>query len=134
VVGHHPLVVLDGAHNPAGAAAAAATLADDFGAVASRLLVVGLLRGRDPAEILGHLAGGITRLVVACEPPSPRALPAGEVAGAARSLGLVAQEASSPAAALAIARQAARPEELILVAGSLYLVGAARALLAGRTG
>lgn len=136
VVGRQPLVVLDGAHNPAGAAAAMATLADDFGTVESRVLVVGLLRGRDPAEMVRLLAGGpgATRLVVACEPPSPRAVPAEEVAAAARSLGLLAEDAPSPAAALDTALAAARPDELVLVTGSLYLVGAARASLADRTG
>ena len=134
VVGRQPLVVLDGAHNPAGAATAAAALADDFVAISSRLLVVGLLRGRDPVEMLEPLlgaAGGATRLVVACEPPSPRALPAEEVAAAARSLGVAADEAPSPAAALQAALTAAREDELVLVTGSLYLVGAIRALLAG---
>lgn len=129
VVGRQPLVVLDGAHNPAGAAAAAATLDDDFAVVESRVLVVGLLRGRDPADMLRRLAGDRTRLVIACEPPSPRALPAEEVAAVARSVGLEAEEAGSPAAALEAALAAARPDELVLVAGSLYLVGAARALL-----
>jgi len=132
VVGRQPLVVLDGAHNPDGARAAAAALADDFGAVESRVLVVGLLRGREPGEMVSLLSGGRARLVVACEPPSPRAQPAAEVAAAARAAGLEALEAPSPAAAVAAATAAAGSDELVLVSGSLYLVGAARAALAGR--
>ncbi|MBV8234647.1 MAG: bifunctional folylpolyglutamate synthase/dihydrofolate synthase, partial [Acidimicrobiia bacterium] len=50
VIGRQPLVVLDGAHNPAGAAAAAGAIAEAFGDAAARVLVVGLLQGKDPAE------------------------------------------------------------------------------------
>ncbi|MBV8235885.1 MAG: hypothetical protein JO075_09315, partial [Acidimicrobiia bacterium] len=46
VLGRQPLVVLDGAHNPAGAAAAAEAIAEAFGDAAGRVLVVGLLQGK----------------------------------------------------------------------------------------
>src|SRR5262249_1369974 len=39
VMGRHPLVILDGAHNPAGAMASARTIASEFGGVAGRILV-----------------------------------------------------------------------------------------------
>src|SRR5207248_2936367 len=52
VMGRQPLCVLDGAHNPAGAQAAGAAIAEEFGDAASRVLVVGLLEGKDPAEML----------------------------------------------------------------------------------
>jgi len=132
VTGRHPLVVLDGAHNPAGAAAAARTLAVDFGSAASRILVVGMLRGRDPDEMLRALEADRARLVVACPPPSPRALPAEEVAAAAERLGVATALAPTPAAAVARALYDAQDDDLILVCGSLYVVGAARtALLSG---
>ena len=51
IVGRHPLVLLDGAHNVAGAEALRAALAEEF-APAPRTLVVGLLRERDPVEML----------------------------------------------------------------------------------
>ena len=44
VVGHHPLVVLDGAHNLGGATAFAATVADEFTVAGDTTLVVGMLR------------------------------------------------------------------------------------------
>jgi len=129
VVGRQPLCVLDGAHNPAGAQAAAAAINEAFGDLASRVLVVGVLRERDPLEMLAALDVSRARLLVACPPPSPRALPASEVAAAGRALGLAVEEAASPAEAVARALTAARPDELVLVAGSLYVVGAARAAL-----
>ena len=55
VVRRHPLVVLDGAHNPAGAAAAGRALKEDFAAARRVVVVMGCLRGRDPGELLSAL-------------------------------------------------------------------------------
>ncbi|HUP69469.1 MAG TPA: Mur ligase family protein [Acidimicrobiales bacterium] len=129
VVSRQPLVLLDGAHNPAGARAAAATLAEEFEASTSRILVLGMLAPRDPAEMLEALDVAGTRLVVAVAPPSPRAVLAAEVAAAAGSLGVRAEVAGSVAEALALARAEAADTDMVLVTGSLYLVGAARAAL-----
>jgi dihydrofolate synthase/folylpolyglutamate synthase len=132
VVGRQPLVVLDGAHNPAGAAAAADAIAEAFGDAAGKVLVVGLLQGKDPAEMLDALEARGARAVVACPAPSPRSLPPVEVAAAARALGLETETARSVPEALARALAVASPDDLVLVSGSLYVVGAARAALGTR--
>ncbi len=129
VVARQPLVLLDGAHNPAGARAAAATLAEEFHAASPRVLVLGMLRPRDPAEMLDALGMADTRMVIAVAPPSPRAVPAAEVAAAATAAGVRAEVAGSVTEALTMARDQALDTEMVLVTGSLYLVGAARALL-----
>ena len=138
VVSRHPLCLLDGAHNPVGALAATEAVDEAFGPVVSgRILVIGLLQGRDPIEMLQcfGVSGdqrsrpGRARLVVACPPPSPRAMPAAEIADAARALGTDAEEADSVAEALATALALAGDQELVHVTGSLYVVGAARAAL-----
>ncbi len=133
VVGRHPLIVLDGAKNVEGARVAAAAL-DDFGEVTSRILVVGMLAGKDAAEMLEALDATSARLVVTCPPPSPRAQSAARVAAAAAGLGCVTAEADSVHQALEIALGAADPDDLVFVAGSLYVVGAARAALTGPGG
>src|SRR5438874_6320459 len=79
VVDRQPLVVLDGAHNPAGAAAAADAIAEAFGDAAGKLLIVGLLQGKDPMEMLEALEARGARLLVACPAPSPRTLPPQDV-------------------------------------------------------
>lgn len=132
VMGRHPLCILDGAHNPAGARAAAATLAESFGEAASRIVVLGLLKGRDPDEMIAAFEPAAVRLVVACPPPSPRAMPASEVADAAARAGIVAVEAASVEEAVDRAVEEASPDDLVLVTGSLYVVGAARAALRSR--
>jgi folylpolyglutamate synthase/dihydropteroate synthase len=69
------------------------------------------------------------RLVVACPPPSPRALPAAAVAAAAEALGAEAQVAETVPEAVDLALADATSTELVLITGSLYVVGAARAWL-----
>jgi dihydrofolate synthase/folylpolyglutamate synthase len=129
VMGRHPLVVLDGAHNPAGAAAAGLALVEDFAAARRVIVVMGCLRGRDPGELLSALGPERIDTVVACRPPSPRAQDPQIVVEAAQSLGLLAEESETPAEALERALELAEPEDLVLVTGSLYVVGAARTAL-----
>lgn len=125
VVGRAPLVILDGAHNLAAANVAAATL-DDFDVPGSRILVVGMSRGRDPVAMLEVLAESEVSLVVACAADSPRAMPAAEVAAAAEEVGVEAVIGRDVGDALARAGEAAGSDDLILVTGSLYVVGEAR--------
>jgi dihydrofolate synthase/folylpolyglutamate synthase len=129
VMGRHPLCILDGAHNPAGARAAAQTIDEAFADSAGRVLVVGLLQGRDPDEMLAALDVTRARLVIACPPPSPRALPAEDVAAAAERAGVQAVVADTVAEAVDRAVELAEPDEMVLVTGSLYVVGAARSAL-----
>jgi dihydrofolate synthase/folylpolyglutamate synthase len=133
ILGRRPLVVLDGAHNPAGAQAAAAAVAETFGDVSGRILVVGMLRGRDPAEMLEALGAVGARTVVACPPPWPRAIPETGVVAAAQGLGVEAVATGSVPEALARAMAIAEPSDLVLVTGSLYVVGAARSALVHAT-
>ena len=132
VVGRRPLCLLDGAHNPAGARAAGATLAEEFAGADRRVVVLGLLKGRDPAEMLEALDPSHIVLVVASPPPSPRALPPAEVASAAANLGLAAEATGSVAEGVALARARAGPDDMLLVTRSLYTVGAARSVLVER--
>jgi dihydrofolate synthase/folylpolyglutamate synthase len=122
-------VLLDGAHNPDGAAALAAALrALHPGRPVE--LVFGVLSDKDHAGMLAALAGVARRLHVVA-PATPRARPAAEVCALARERGLAAEPHGSVAEALACARAAAGDGAVVCVAGSLYLVGEARALLLG---
>ncbi|MEA3214196.1 MAG: dihydrofolate synthase / folylpolyglutamate synthase [Acidimicrobiia bacterium] len=132
VVQRNPLVVLDGAHNPDGAEAAARVLAEEFTVDGRRTLVVGILTGRDPAEMLRGLGASEFDRVICVTAPSPRGLPSDELAAAARGLGLNAEPAPSIEAGLGWAYAGAKPPDLIFVSGSLYLVGTARSLLVAR--
>jgi dihydrofolate synthase/folylpolyglutamate synthase len=131
VVRQRPLVVLDGAKNVAGAQSSSAAVREEFGAARAQVLVVGMLRGKSALEMLEALDASTARLVVTCPPPSPRAQPADEVAAAARSLGCRAVATGSVLEALEVALAEAGDDDLVLVTGSLYTVGAARTALVG---
>ncbi len=126
IVHRDPLVILDGAHNLEGASVAAATLESDFHVSGDRILVVGMLSPRDPTALLDSLEAGQADLIVACTPPSPRAVPAQEVAAAAAAMGVRTLVEPDVARAVERAMQGASSDDLVLVTGSLYVVGAAR--------
>ena len=131
VMGHQPLVLLDGAHNVAGAEALRTAMAEGF-PTGPRTLVVGLLREKDPAEMLGALGVVDVAHLVCCRPPSARALEPGEVAAAATAAGLAPDRievVDDVPAAVARALAVTEPDGQVVVTGSLYMVGAARAAL-----
>jgi dihydrofolate synthase / folylpolyglutamate synthase len=126
IMQRHPLVVLDGAHNVAGATALGAALAEDFAAVRRVVAVFGCLSGRDPAALVEAI--GVERLahVISCSPPSMRAIPADLAAKEIERLPVTVTVADSVALAIAEGKELAGRDGLVLVCGSLYLVGAAR--------
>jgi dihydrofolate synthase/folylpolyglutamate synthase len=132
VLGRRPLLLVDGAHNVAGMTALGLSLAEEFAVEGNSVAVVGMLSGRDPSAMLAALAPSDVSTLVACQPDSPRAIPAADVADAGRALGLAVHVEPSVLEALARARSLVNARGLVVVAGSLYTVGAARAeILAG---
>jgi len=102
---------------------------EDFAAVRRVIVVMGCLRGRDPGQLLAALGPERIDLVVACRPPSPRAQEPIQVATAAQALGISAEESDTTSEALERALTIADRDDLVLVTGSLYVVGAARTAL-----
>jgi dihydrofolate synthase / folylpolyglutamate synthase len=123
-----PLLVLDGAHNADGAATVAATLADEFDVAGTRHWVLGMLGGRDLDEMLDALGVRPGDRVVATTPPSPRGVPAPELAKlvAEREIDVEAVPSVDHAVERAWRRAEAGEDDLVMVTGSLYTAGAAR--------
>jgi len=120
-------VLLDGAHNPQGAAA----LADALPVLHPGRpveLVFGVLADKDHRGMIAALAPAV-RAMHLVAPASPRARSAGSVRALAEEMGVRADAHGGLAAAIACARRAAGEGGLVCVAGSLYLVGEARSLL-----
>lgn len=130
IVGRRPLVVLDGAHNPDGCQALADTLAD-FSVAGAPILVVGMSQGRSARDMLSALGATEARLVVACAVDWPRSMPPDEIASAARELGAEVEVVPDVAEAVYRGFAVATPDDVVLITGSLYVVGTARALLLG---
>jgi len=130
VVARHPLIVLDGAHNPAAAEGLAAALSEAF--TWDRLhLVLAVFSTKDLAGIAEAIAP-LADTGYAATTDSVRARPAEEVAASMVAEGLAAEVFPGLEAALGAARTAAGPQDLILVTGSLYTVADARRALGVR--
>ena len=133
IISRAPVIVLDGAHNVAGAQALGRALAAELAPADDTIALIGMLQGRDPSAMLEALAPAGVTTVVACTAPSPRALPAATIAEAARALGLQALAADTVADGLTLARARLSPVGTLIVTGSLYVVADARDLLVGST-
>ena len=113
------IVVLDGAHNPAGAAALAASLTEWFGTT-PLTLVFGALRDKDAPGMLAALAPRARRLIFTAS-SSPRAARPEALRDAAPH-GAALELADSAPEALALAAREPRTP-ILCVAGSLSLLG-----------
>lgn len=121
-VADRPLVLLDGAHNPAGAEALAESLPEVVGA-RPLVGVVGVLDDKDPAGVLRPLLPLMHRVVLT-QPALGRALPAPTLRSLCGQLspGLEAEVVRGAPAALERARTLAGADGAVLVTGSLHLV------------
>jgi dihydrofolate synthase/folylpolyglutamate synthase len=129
VVGHEPAVVLDGAHNPAGAEALAGALGEFFRW--ERLhIVLAVSANKDVEGVVRPLAA-IADVVYATRNDSARSAEPEDVARVARAASSATVEVSTSVAdAVAAARATAGPGDLVLVTGSLFTVGDAKRVLA----
>jgi len=123
-------ILLDGAHNPAGVESLREALRAEF-PFRKLLLVWGAMQDKNIAGSLGQVAKLAERIFIA-RPKGERSADAefirGQLPEAQRGIALCFSDTRS---ALENALAAASPEDLICVAGSLYLVGEARSLLVG---
>jgi dihydrofolate synthase/folylpolyglutamate synthase len=120
-----PSFLLDGAHNPAGAKALSAYLRETGEA---HVLIFGAMRDKHFRE-MGETLFPLARRVLATRLRMTRAATTRELAGLGPSTGHRVIEEPSIRLALKRAASLARPGETVVVAGSLYLVGAVRKLL-----
>lgn len=119
-------ILLDGAHNEGGAT----VLADYLRSltVTGIRWVVGAKAQKEIGGILNPLLPLVCALY-ATEPPVDTPLALDEIVRLADRAGIPARTYASPTAALAAALADRRPGEIVLVAGSLFLVAAAREFL-----
>lgn len=124
-----PRLLLDGAHNPAGAAA----LAHELGQLYyQRLwLVCGVMGDKDAAGILAALLPLATE-VIAVMPAIDRAMPAAALAAQIAAAGTPCRVGGTVGAGLALTGTLAEADDLVVVCGSLFVVGEARAILTGQ--
>jgi dihydrofolate synthase/folylpolyglutamate synthase len=137
IVRRSPTVVLDGAHNPAGAAALADALEEAF--TFERLIgVVAVLGDKDVEGVLGPLERVLDEIVVTTN-SSPRAMPAEELAEIADEVfgdsrvSIAGRLDDAIVQAMALAEADSGVGGGVLVTGSIVTVGDARTLLVRRS-
>jgi dihydrofolate synthase/folylpolyglutamate synthase len=134
--GDDPEFVLDVAHNPAGAWALRSTLSaayQDLGNGREITMVFGVMRDkavREITEILFPIAGH----VIVTHANNPRSASPDEIRQAAARVvaGIDVEEAENVASALDRARKVAGSRGLVVVTGSIYIVGEAMRMLGVR--
>ncbi|HYJ04681.1 MAG TPA: folylpolyglutamate synthase/dihydrofolate synthase family protein [Chthoniobacterales bacterium] len=121
-------IIIDGAHNPAGAQVLAETWRAEFGDERATIILA-VLREKDVAGILRALAP-IARRVILPRARTERAVPPGEVAQMVSDITPTLQHSIAQSLSAALDSARATPDRILLT-GSLHFAGEVLALLEG---
>lgn len=127
VIRKEPYVIIDGAHNPDGTLALRNTVEKHF-KDKKILLVTGILADKDIDSILDNFIG-ITDTFVVTEPENPRKMDAEELAEKITTKGGKCIIIKLPKDAVDFVNQYGHKYDVVIFAGSLYLIGKVRGLL-----
>lgn len=125
-VSQNPMIILDGAHNPAGAEVLSRAIGElEF----SRLyLVLGIMADKEVEGIISYLAP-LANEVILSRPKYERASKASDLLFFAKRYNINSQAFEDLREAIDYARSKAGSKDLILISGSLFTVGEARQYL-----
>jgi dihydrofolate synthase / folylpolyglutamate synthase len=129
IVSERPLLVLDGAHNPAAAREIAAFAREEWAGRRLRLIYASM-RDKAMGEI-SEMLFPLADKVYLTQPPQARAARPEEILAAAKRLPADVVLEPHPARALESAIAESEPQDVILAAGSLFLVGEIKKALLG---
>ena len=124
VLGQDPYVVIDGAHNEDGARSLEETVKSRFDGM-KILMLTGMLADKDVSGILDHFCRITDRFIVT-QPDNPRAMTAEELSARIRERGCETETFECPEEAVERALSQKDRYDVILAAGSLYLIGKIR--------
>jgi dihydrofolate synthase/folylpolyglutamate synthase len=122
-------VLIDAAHNAAGARALAAYLRRS--AWQGSALIFGVMQDKDVGAMLAELAP-VSGPLVCTTPDTSRAMPAESVAAVARALPLAFPDVSVVADPRAALERTAAAHPRVVIAGSIFLIGPLRGILRPR--
>lgn len=127
IMRREPLVIIDGAHNYAGARSLRLALEETFPGLGI-VLLLGMLCDKERARVAAELCP-LARAVVVTRPNNPRGANWQELAEEARRYTEDVYLIEDIGEALKKALSLTGPDELVCITGSLYMVAEARALL-----
>ncbi len=125
--GNEPEYVFDVAHNPAGAWALRSTLSAAYDE-RPLTMVFGVLRDKAVSEI-AEILFPVAEHVIVTHAENPRSATPGEIRQAASRVAADIQEAEDVASALQAAQRVAGSGGVVVITGSIYIVGEAMRLL-----
>jgi len=123
ILSHHPLLVVDGAHNPDSAWRLKQSLEQYF-SLDRAILVIGASSDKNIAGVVSQLFPLFDKVIVTCS-RHPRAMAIAPIVAEFARHGIDAQVADDVPRALSLALSLAGDEDLICVTGSLFVVAEA---------
>lgn len=127
-----PMVIIDGAHNEAGACALRETVSRYFEGQRV-LLVTGMLADKQVDDILKHFTA-ITDKMIITKPDNPRKLSVERLGEILNKMGIEPVKAKDAREGVKLAESMQGEYDLILFAGSLYLIGDVRRIVRNEWG
>ncbi|MBQ3611186.1 MAG: bifunctional folylpolyglutamate synthase/dihydrofolate synthase [Firmicutes bacterium] len=132
VLAEDPMVIIDGAHNEAGARALHDT-ANKYFEGQRIMLVTGMLADKQIDDILKYFSQ-ITDKMIITEPDNPRKLTVDQLSETLNKMGIEPLEAKTAREAVELAESMKDEYDMILFAGSLYLIGDVRRIVRNEWG
>ena len=126
-----PLILLDGAHNAAGADALCHAV-DELLKMKRLHVVMGMVRDKDYETCVHEVAGRADDFYACVPDAGERSLDAHTIAELARQSCKSVYECESAEHAIELALEHAKMNDCILICGSLYLIGECEKILRGR--
>jgi dihydrofolate synthase/folylpolyglutamate synthase len=126
-VGRSPLIILDGAHNPAAIKKLTQAILDLFH-YKRLLLIIGIMGDKNIRAMI-HEIVPIADRIIFCKPHMDRAASTATLASLVKGTQAIHTEIENVAQALFQALSEARPRDLICITGSLFTVGEAKEAL-----
>jgi dihydrofolate synthase/folylpolyglutamate synthase len=123
IIGHRPLIIVDGAHNPAAARKLKESLEQYFN-FNRAILIIGASNDKDISGIASELSSFFDH-VIATRSHHPRAAASESIVAEFKRHRVAVQGAGTISEALSLARSLADVGDLICVAGSLFIVAEA---------
>jgi dihydrofolate synthase / folylpolyglutamate synthase len=124
ILSREPDVIIDGAHTPEGMRLLKSAIKRLYPGIRP-LMLLGMLRDKN-YEALVKIIAGIASEVVCVSPQGDRALDPEELAAQVRGLGIPATTAGTISEGFWLVRDKASKKDVILAAGSLYMIGPVR--------
>lgn len=136
VVKRKPWIILDGAHNPAGAEVLAKEITRIF-PFKKIIFILGILKDKDVSGILYGLLSpfvGMDHVIIVTQSKVHRALPKERLANEVAKLTPNFKLAEDLSSSIELAQNMARDEDLICISGSLYTVAEAMVAIRRQNG